>query len=67
MLPFFLFPVSSQGNTLSWLFKQALFHLGDKKGVAGHVRQVVVLHSNDCMGICLGGLSIGRLRQVVIL
>ena len=31
------------------------FHLGDKKVVAGHVRQVVILYSNDCMGICLGG------------
>ena len=30
--------------------------------VAGHVRQVVVLESNDCMGIDLGRLSIGRLR-----
>ena len=38
-----------------------------KKVVAGHVKQLIVLHSNDCMGICLGGLSIGRLRQVVIL
>ena len=35
--------------------------------VAGHDRQVVVLHSNDCMGIGLGGLSIGYLRQVVVL
>ena len=29
---------------------------------AGHVIQVVVLHSKDCMKICLGGLSIGRFR-----
>ena len=26
--------------------------------VASGVRQVVVLYSNDCMEICLGGLSI---------
>ena len=39
------------------------FHLGDKK--AGRVRQVVVLYSNDSMGICLGGLSIGQLRRMV--
>ena len=26
---------------------------------AGHVRQVVVLYSNDCMETGLGGLSIG--------
>ena len=38
-----------------------------KKVVAGRVRQVVVLYSNDCMGICLGGLNIGRLRRVVVL
>ena len=35
--------------------------------VAGCVRQVVVLYSSNCMGICLGGLSIGRLRRVVVL
>ena len=35
--------------------------------VAGHVRQVVVLYSTDCMGIGLGRLSIGRLRQAVVL
>ena len=33
--------------------------------VTGRVIQVVVLCSNDCMGICLGGLSIGLLRRVV--
>ena len=35
--------------------------------VAGPVRQVVVLYSNDCMVIGLGGFSIGRLRRVVVL
>ena len=40
--------------------------------VTGHVRQVVVLYSNNCMGICLGGLStdclrcVGHLIQVLI-
>ena len=38
------------------------FHLGDKKAVAGRVKQVVVLYSNNCTGIRWGGLSIGRLR-----
>ena len=38
-----------------------------KKVVAGRVKQVVVLYSNDCTGICWGGLSIGRLRRVVVL
>ena len=31
--------------------------------VAGRVRQVVVLYSNDCMGIGMGSLSIGHLRR----
>ena len=30
-----------------------------KKVVAGRVRQVVVLYSNDCIEICLGRLSSG--------
>ena len=38
-----------------------------KKVVAGHVKQVVVLYSNDCTGIQWGGLSIGCLRRVVVL
>ena len=33
--------------------------------VVGRVKQVVVLYSNDCMGIHLGGLGIGRLRREV--
>ena len=33
--------------------------------VAGRVRHVVVLYSNDWMGICLGRLSIGRCTEVV--
>ena len=37
------------------------FHLGDRIKVAGRVKQVVVLYSNDCKGICLDGLSISRL------
>ena len=37
-----------------------------KKGVAGRVRQVVVLYSNGCMGICLGRLSTGCLIEVVV-
>ena len=43
------------------------FLLGDKKMVGDHVKQVVVLYSNNFMGICLGGLNIGCLRGVVIL
>ena len=40
-------------------------HFGDKKVVAGPVRQLVVVCSNDCMGICLGGLSIGGLGRLI--
>ena len=36
-----------------------------KKVVAGQAKQVVVLYSNDCTAITLGGLSIGRLRWVL--
>ena len=42
------------------------FHLGDQKVVAGCTRQVVVLYSNDCVRVGLGGLSIGHLKDVVI-
>ena len=34
--------------------------------VAGRVTQVVVLYGNDCTRICLGGLRIGRLTEVVV-
>ena len=37
-----------------------------KKVVTDRVRQVAVLHSNDCARIYLGGLNIGRLRRVVV-
>ena len=43
------------------------FHLGDHKVVAGRVRQVVGLYSNDCLGIGLDRVSIGRPRRVVVL
>ena len=35
--------------------------------VAGRVRLLVVVYTNDSMRICLGILSIGRLRQVVVI
>ena len=38
-----------------------------RKVVTGRVRQVVVLHSNNRMGICLDGPSIAHLGQVVVL
>ena len=30
---------------------RSIFHLGDKKVVASHVRQVGILYSNSCLGI----------------
>ena len=42
---------------------RVFFHLEDKKVVAGRVRQVVIFYKNDCMGICLDGLSIGCLNR----
>ena len=35
--------------------------------VAGRVKQVPALYSNNCMGIRLGDVSIGSLRRVVVL
>ena len=46
------------------VFERLFFIWETKKVVAG---RVVVLYSNDCMGICWGGLVIGRLRRVVVL
>ena len=62
-----LFQVPSLDKVFSGCFRLAFFIWKTKKVVTGRVRQVVVLHSNDCTGICLGRLSIGRLRQVVVL
>ena len=66
MLLYACFPFLCWVKFCSGYFRQVYFHLGDKKVVAGHVRQVVILYSNDCMGIFLGGLSVGHLRRVVI-
>ena len=38
-----------------------------KEVVAGRVKQVIVIYSNDCTGIRLGGLGIGHLNEVVVL
>ena len=61
------FPFLCCLNFCSGCFRQVLFQLGDKKVVAGRVRKVVVLYSNDCMEIYFDGLSICRFRRVVIL
>ena len=53
-------------NFILVVLDRFLFHLGDKKVVAGCPRQVVVSYSNDCMRVYLGGFSIDCLRLVVV-
>ena len=67
LLPFVPFPFLCWVKFWSGCFRQVFFIWETKKVVAGRVRQVVILYSDDCMGICLGGLSTGHLRQVVVL
>ena len=73
---FCLFPISQLGKVFQWLFQTVFFFsFGRQKVVAGQVRRVFVLsktcnncnNSNNCMGICMGELSIGRLRPVSVL
>ena len=68
MLPYFSFLFLFLVMFCIGCFRQAVFSfVCQKKGVAGHVRQMVVLYNDNCMGICLDGLSIGCLGQVVVL
>ena len=63
-----LFPISLLEQVFKWLFYIGFFSFGrQKKVVAVRVKQVVILYSNNCTGIRWGGLSIGSLRQVVVL
>ena len=63
-----LFRISSLDKVFQWLFETGFFLFGrQKKVITGSIRQVVVLHSNNCMGLCLDVLSFGRLGRVVIL
>ena len=50
-----------KNNFISGCFRQAFSHLEDRIKVAGRVRKVVVLYSNNCKGIGLDGFSIGGL------
>ena len=60
-----LFLISSLGKVV---VLDMFFYIWETKiVVAGRVRQVVILYSNDFIGICLGSFSIGHLRQVVVL
>ena len=56
-------PIYSLGKISGCFF---FFIWETKKVVAGRIRQVVILYSNNCMGICLGGLSVGHLTEVVV-
>ena len=64
LLPYICFPFLCQIKLCSGCFRQVFFIWETIKVIAGRVRQVVVLYSNNCMRIWLGGCSIGRLRQV---
>ena len=46
-------------NNLLVVAVDGLFFIWKTIKVAGRIKQVVVLYSNDCKGICLDGLSIG--------
>ena len=57
-----LFPISLLDKVFLVVVLDRLFFIWEtKKVVAGCVKQVVVLYSNNCMGICWGGLSISHL------
>ena len=67
LLPCVHFPFLWQVKFCGGYFRQFFFHLGDKKVVAGHIRQADISCNSNGIGISLGGLSTGHLRQVVIL
>ena len=60
-------PFLHQGKFCGGCFIQVFLHLATKKKkmIAGCGRQVVVLDSNVCMGIGLGGLNIGCLTSLM--
>ena len=52
-----MLPITLLSKVLQWLFYTGFVHMADKKKVvAGRVRQVGVIYSNNCMGIGLGKL-----------
>ena len=48
-------------------FRPFFFFLANKKKVVGSIRKVVVVRSNDCIGIGWDKFNAGRLRRVVVL
>ena len=68
LLPYVCFPFLCLVKIVVVVLDRFFFSFGgQEKVVAGRIRQVVILYSNDGMGIDLGGLNIGHLRWVVIL
>ena len=68
LLPYVCFPSLCWVNFLVVVSDRFFFFIWKtKKVVAGRVRRVVALYSNDYMGICLGRLTIGPLRRMVVL
>ena len=63
LFPYGCFPFLRWVKFCSSCFGQVFFNLGNKKVVAGCVRLVIILPSNNFMGMCLGRLSTGRLRR----
>ena len=62
VLPSICFPFLRWVKFYGGCFRQFFFIWETRKVVDGRVRQVVVLYSNNCMGIHLVGLRVGRLR-----
>ena len=68
LLPYVFFTFLCCVKFFSGCFRRGFFFIWEtKKVVAGCIGWVVNLYSNNCVGICLDGLSIGRLRWVVVL
>ena len=66
LLPYVCFSFFRLAKFYIGCFRQVFVSFGRKKVVSGCPRQVVVLYSNDCMRVYLGGFSIDRLRLVVV-
>ena len=66
LLPYVCCPFLGWVRVCSGCFRQVFFIWETKKVVAGRVRQVVVLYSSNCMGICLGGLRYMHIRSIQV-
>ena len=66
LLPYVCFTFLRWVKFCGGCFRQVFFIWETKKAVADPVRRLVVLYSNDRIGTCMGGLSVGRLRRVAV-